>query len=371
MGRNVALIHDFFVQDGGAERCAIELARLLPTATVHTSFFDERTFGDRIAPERVRPWPLQRVFGPTRRFRSFLPLYPLWFSILDFRPADLVVSSSVAFAKAVRTSPRAVHISYIYTPLRYAWDLDRYLAGSSYGVVARIGARTAQPLLRRWDRMTAHRPDVLVAISDEVRRRIRRLWRRDARVIYPPVETSEITLSASDDGFLLVAARLLAYRRIDLAVEACRILGRELVVVGDGPERDRLEALATGSKVRFLGHIGRSALLDVFARCHAYLLPGVEDFGIAPLEAAAAGKPVAAYRAGGALETVVEGVSGVFFDRPDARSLAEAIERLDATAFAPEELRRHAQRFDTAVFVDSWRRLFAELGVDPQLFSPA
>jgi glycosyltransferase involved in cell wall biosynthesis len=366
-----ALVHDFFVQDGGAERCAIHLAQMLSQASVHTTFFDRETFGSRISPERVHTWPLQRLLGPTPRFRSLLALYPLWYSLLDLRGAELVLSSSVAFSKAVRTSSRALHVSYVYTPVRYAWDLDRYLEGSSYGLAARIGARTARPLLRRWDRLTSKRPDVLVAISEEVRDRIRRLWRREARLIYPPVDTNEVQLSRRDDGFYLVAARLLAYRRIDLAVEACRALGRELVVVGDGPERERLQALAADSNVRFLGHVDRRTLLDLFARCHAYLLPGVEDFGIAPLEAAAAGKPVIAYRGGGALETVREGVSGVFFDEPNHRSLVGAMEQLDDLRLEQATIRRHAERFDTAIFLDNWRQLFAELGVDPQLYSGA
>ena len=364
-----ALVHDFFVQDGGAESCAVEFAHLLPGATIHTTFFDERTFGERISPRRVHPWPLQRLVGPSRRFRSLLPLYPLWFSMLDLRSADFVLSSSVAFAQAVRTSRRALHVSYVYTPLRYAWDLDRYLAGSSYGPGARLGARTLQPLLRRWDRATAQRPDVLVAISEEVRGRIRRLWGREAKLIYPPVDTAAIRVSDTDEGFYLIAARLLAYRRVDLAVEACKRLGRELVVVGDGPERSRLEAAAVGSQVRFLGHVDRAVLLDLFRRCHAYLVPGIEDFGIAPLEAAAAGKPVIAFRGGGARETVSDGLSGIFFERPDPSSLAAGMERLDTLELDRWAIRSHAERFDRSVFLEHWRLLLGQLGVDPGLYA--
>ncbi|CAN5117651.1 glycosyltransferase [soil metagenome] len=366
-----AIVHDFFVQDGGAERCAIELAELLPTATVHTTFFDAQRFGPRLSPGRVRTWPLQRLTGAMPHFRALLPLYPAWYSLLDLRHAELVVSSSVAFAKAVRTSERAVHISYVYTPMRYAWDLDDYLARSSYSLPARIGARTARPLLRAWDRRSGRRPDVLVAISHEVRRRIRRLWGRDARVIYPPVDTDVIRLSDRDDGFYLVAARLLAYRRLDLAIEACRVLGRELFVVGEGPERSRLERLAGGATVRFLGHVDRASLVDLFGRCHAYLLPGVEDFGIAPLEAAAAGKPVVAYRGGGALETVRDGLTGVFFDRPEAGALADAMVRLDGLEIDRNAVRGHARRFDRQVFLDAWRDLLAEMGVDASLYAPS
>ena len=364
-----ALVHDFFVHDRGGERVAIELSRLLPTSPVYTSFFDADRFGRRIDPARVRTWPLQRLVPPTDRFRVFLPLYPMYFSMLDLRRYDLVVSSSVSFSKAVRTAPDAVHVAYVHTPMRYAWDLDAYLSGSALPGPACIGARVARPLLQRWDRWTAARPDHMVANSRAVRDRIRRLWGRDAEIIHPPVDTTEIALSGDDDGYLLVAARLLAYRRIDLAVRAATALGRELVVAGDGPERERIEALA-GPTVRFVGSVARPELIELFRRCHAYVVPGVEDFGIAPLEAMAAGKPVVAFAGGGALETVFDGETGVFFARPDPDALADAIRTLDTISFDPVRIRAHAETFDTQLFFRRWRELFARLGVDPALYAP-
>jgi glycosyltransferase involved in cell wall biosynthesis len=366
--RRAALVHDFFIQDGGAERCAIELAALLPGAELYTSFFDREVFGERLSTHHVHTWPAQRLLGPTRRFRSLLPFYPAWFSALDLRSYDLVVSSSIAFTKAVRTRRDAFHVSYVYTPMRYAFELDSYLEGSSYGLPARLGARMVRPVLKAWDRRTGRQPDVLVAISATVRDRIRRLWGRDAEVIHPPVDTAEIALSHRDEGYLLVAARLLAYRRIDLAVHAANLSGRELVVVGDGPERKRLQAMA-GTSVRFLGHIDRARLLELFAGCHAYLVPGVEDFGIAPVEAMAAGKPVVALARGGATETVVDGVTGLFFENSDADALAAAIDRLDGLTFDPRTLRTHAEGFSADRFHQRWRDLFARLGVDPSLYS--
>ncbi len=365
-----AVVHDFFVQDGGAERVAIELARLLPAATIHTTFFDGRRFMDRLDPDRVRSWPLQRLIGPTPNFRALLPLYPLWFSMLDLRDAPLVVSSSSHFAKAVRTSRRSVHVAYVHTPARYIWQLDAYLARSSYARPARFGGRVMKPLLQRWDRETARRPDVIVCNSAAVRERIATFWGRSAELIHPPVDTSEIPFPGTDEGFLLVAARLLAYRRIDLAVDAATRLGRDLVVVGDGPERRTLEQIA-GPSVRFLGHLPRAELVELFTRCHAYLLPGVEDFGIASVEAMAAGKPVVAFRAGGALDTLVEGQTGVFFDRQTVDAVAEAIERLDRLGVDPAVIRAHAETFDAAVFRQRFRELFGRLEVDPHLYSGA
>ena len=365
-----AVVHDFFVVEGGAEACAIEFASLLPSASVHTSFFAADVFGDRIDRERVGPWPLQRLLGATQQFRSLLPLYPLWFSLLDLRRRPLVLSSSVGFAKAVRTAhpPNGLHIAYVYTPLRYAWDLDTYLKGSSWSRPSRWAARALRPMLRRWDRATARRPDVVVAISEEVRDRIRRRWGREAEVIYPPVSVDEIDVSGEDDGYLLVAARMLAYRRLDLAVAAANSLGRELVVIGDGPERKRLEAMA-GPTVRFLGRVDRPTLLDVIARCHAYLVPGVEDFGIAPVEAMAAGKPVVGFNGGGVAETVIDGRTGVLFDEQTVASMAAGIERLDSLTFDQAVIRAQAERFDRSVFRAKFRALFERLGVDPSLYS--
>jgi glycosyltransferase involved in cell wall biosynthesis len=250
--------------------------------------------------------------------------------------------------------------------MRYAWDLDTYLDGSSWSLPSRVAARTVRPILRRWDVATAKRPDVVVAISTEVQERIARRWGRASEVIFPPVDVAAIPVTRTDDGYLLVAARMLAYRRLDLAVIAANRLGRELIVVGDGPERARLEALA-GPTVRFEGWVARERLVDLFTRCHAYLVPGIEDFGIAPVEAMAAGKPVVGIRAGGLRDTLLEDVTGVFFDSQEAEALVAAIQRLDEMTFDPSAIRAHA----ATVFRRRWRELLEQLGVEPSLYSTA
>lgn len=363
------ILHDFLIQDGGAERCLVEFARMLPEARIETTFFDEDRFSDRVDPERLHGWPLQRLLGPTRRFRMLLPLYPAWFTTRTIR-APLLLSSSVAFCKSARVAPGGLHISYVYTPMRYAWDLDTYLAGSSYGWVPRLGAHLLRPLLQRWDVWTSRRPDVIVTISETVRLRISSSWGRPSEVIYPPVDTEEIQPGDADDGFLLVAARLLAYRRVDLAIQAATRLGRPLVVVGDGPERARLERMA-GPTVQFLGHVPRSTVVDLMRTCHAYVVPGIEDFGIAPVEAMAAGRPVVAFGAGGLTETVVDGQTGVFFAEPTVDALVDAIGRLDREAFDRSVIRARAEQFDTAVFRRRWLDLFRRLEIDPGLYSAA
>ena len=361
-------MHDYFVQDGGGERMVVELAHLLPTARIYTTFFEREMFGARIDPARVHTWPLQGRIA-ARHFRGLLPLYPLYFSALDLRRARLVVSNSAAFAKAVRTSRRGVHVAYVHTPMRFAYEPASYLGGSSFGLVARMAATMMRVPLAAWDRRTAARPDVLVANSDNVRQRINRRWSRDSEVIHPAVSVDEFTVSQVDDGYLLVAARLLAYRRVDVAVRMATASGRQLVVVGDGPERARLEALA-GPTVRFTGWLPRPELIDLFERCHAYLVPGEEDFGIAPVEAMAAGKPVVAYARGGARETVVDGITGILFEEQTPAALDSALDQLDGLTLDPAAARAQASRFDRDRFFDQWRALFARLGVDRSLYRP-
>jgi glycosyltransferase involved in cell wall biosynthesis len=362
-----ALVHDWFVQDGGAEKCAVELARLMPHAGVWTTFFDEATFGDRIHPARVHRWPLGRVLNG-HRFRALLPLYPMYFPLLDVRDADVVVSSCVAFTQAVRTRADALHVSYVYTPMRFAWEQQAYLGAARPGAAA-LGARILKEPLRTWDRWAARRPDVIVAISNVVRNRIRQRWKRDSEVVYPPVDLSEFRATGRDDGFLLVASRLLPYKRIDLAIRTAIDTGRELVIVGDGPERLRLAALAARDpNVRLLGHVTRREVVRLMERCHAYLVPGEEDFGIAPIEAMACGKPVVAFGRGGVTESVIDGVTGVFFGAPSAAALAGAIERADAITWDATTIRARAQDFDRGHFLNSWRDLLTGLGADPSVF---
>ena len=218
--------------------------------------------------------------------------------------------------------------------MRFAYDPAAYFASRASASAPVPQARFSARHWRIWDRRTARQPDLLVANSETVRQRIREHWGRDAEVIHPPVSVSEFEVSTRDDGFLLIAARLLGYRRIDVAVRAATAARRQLVIVGDGPERERLESLA-GPTVRLTGWLPRAELIDLFARCHAYVVPGEEDFGIAPVEAMAAGKPVVALARGGVAETVVDGVTGVLFDEQSPAALEQALERLDSLALDP------------------------------------
>lgn len=358
----VALVHDYFVQDGGAEAVALELAAMFPGALVHTSWFERARFGGRLAPERVRPWALERVLRPSPWFRPLLPAYIANFSRLEVPASRLVLSNSSTFARGVRARPPAVHIAYIHAPLRLAWDIDNYLARSSFPAAAKAGLRMGAPLLRRWDRWAGRRPDVVVTNSVNVQRRIRSSWGRDSFVIYPPVNVTRSRLSTADDGYYLVATRLLAYKRVELAIQACARLGRDLVVLGDGPERARLERMA-GPRTRFEGHVDKTRLEQLLASSHALITPGIEDFGMMAVEAMAVGKPVVAFAAGGALETVIDGRTGILFESATPSGLAAAIERLEASNLDPAAARERAMEFDVAVFRARWSALLAEVGL--------
>ena len=363
-----AIVHDWFITEAGSEQTALILASMLPTAEVFTSFASASLLKARYPERQIHSWLLQRVPQAERVFRALLPIYPLYFSNLNLHRFELVVSSSVAFSHAVRTRSDATHIAYVYTPLRYAWDLDHYVEGSGFGVIARRSAELARPWLQNWDVRYSHRPGTVVAISETVRKRIARHWGRDAEVIYPPVDVGPRPTAYRDDGYLLVAARMLPYRRLDLAIDAAAAMGRRLIVVGDGPERRGLERRAAPG-IEFKGWVDRGDLTELFAGCHAYIVPGVEDFGIAPVEAMAAGKPVIGFREGGVAETVIDGTTGVLFDRQDVDSVVAAIERLDTIAWDPAVIRRRAEEFSTEVFRAKWRALFKRLGVDPSLYA--
>jgi glycosyltransferase involved in cell wall biosynthesis len=364
--RRSAIVQDWFFAPGGAERVAEALLQLLVDPDVYSSFVDRETEAALVG--RIHTWPLHRLLGPTRRYRSFLPLFPLWFSRLDLSSYDLVISSCSAFAKAVRTRPDATHIAYIHTPMRFAWDREGYLAASSLPRPARFAADLLHPWLRRWDRRMARRPDVLIANSVAVQARIREYWGLDSEVIHPPVDVEDVEISHDDDGYLLVVSRIHAYRRVDLLVRAATERGHRLIVVGDGPELPSLRSIA-GPTVDFVGAKGRDEVREYMRRCHLYVVPGDEAFGIAPVEAMAFGKPVVAFRAGGALDTVEDGVSGVLFDEQTPAALAAAIERAETIVFDPVAVRANAERFSASVFRAKFIELFLRLGVDPTLYS--
>ncbi|MDQ3557342.1 MAG: glycosyltransferase [Gemmatimonadota bacterium] len=322
---------------------------MFPSAPIYTTVHDAAALPASLREWDVRTSFLQRIPFARRRHQPFLPLMPMAWEQFDFSEYDLVLTTSSACAKGVITRPGTLNICYCYTPTRYLWDLYHEYTRDKRGQA--IIAATAH-WMRMWDRMAADRVDHFIAISHEVAGRIRRHYRREAEVVYPPVEVERIRPNGMDpEDFYLVVSRLVPYKRVDLAVEAANRLRRRLLVVGGGPERKRLEAQA-GPTVQFLGRLDDEQIGDLYARCRALLFPGFEDFGIAPVEAQAAGRPVVAYGRGGATETVIDGSTGVLFGEQTVECLMRAILRLEAAAAQPAACRLQAEGFSSSVFRD-------------------
>jgi glycosyltransferase involved in cell wall biosynthesis len=360
----LALVHDWLNQIGGAEDVLETLVAMFPRAPIYTSIYWREAM-----PPAYRAWDIQTTWmdhlpGIYRHHQPYLPLYPLAFAQLDLSSYDVVLSNKSGFCHGVRTG-EAVHICYCLTPTRYVWDFNAYAIREALPPALKIALRPIIGLLRHWDYRAAQQVDCFIAISREVQARIHRYYGRDSVVIYPPVDTSRFQIAATHDDYYLIVSRLIPYRRIDLAVQAFSQLGLPLVIAGDGRARAALEALA-GPTITLLGRVPDEKLPDLFARCRAYVLPGVEDFGIAPLQAQAAGRPVIAYRAGGALDTVVEGKTGVFFDQPTPEALAIAVHTFDPDAIDSRACRANAERFAVEVFKEKLNRFIQDKGTSRQ-----
>lgn len=355
----VALVHDWLVTLRGGERVLDGLCELFPDATLHTLVRVPGVATPRIEAMRHVTSFADKVPGAHRRHRWLLPLYPAAIEALDLSGYDLVVSSSHCAAKAVIVAPGAVHVCYCHTPMRYAWDRTADYVRGSHRLLqfATPALALGASWLRRWDKATAVRVHAFVANSHNTASKINAFYGRDAVVVAPPVEFDRFE-GIQRDGpgeYDLVLGSLVPYKRVDLAIEAFRLMPeRPLVIVGDGPERERLERTAPPN-VRFVGRVAEADLAKWYASARALIFPGEEDFGIVPLEAQAAGVPVVAFGKGGALESVVDGKTGVFFDTPEPAALAKAVRRLDGLGLQAQACRDHAQTFDRAAFLGRMR----------------
>lgn len=339
----VAFVHDYLTQFGGAERVLLAMHALFPDAPVYTSVVDRRAFGGALDGLDVRATWLDRVPGARRHFRTMLPLYPAAFESIDLRGFDLVISSTTSFAKGVRTPRETMHVCYMNTPTRFLWSDGEY-AAAIVPPLARPLFAAALPGLRRWDLIASGRPFRIIANSANVAARIHEIYGRQSDVLHCAVDVDAFAPADGEGDHYLVASRLLPYKRIGLAIEACREIGAPLVVIGTGPDERRLRASA-GDGVRFVGYVTDAQRASLFARARAVLVPGIEDLGLVAIEAAASGRPTVAFGAGGSLETVVEGRTGVFFRKADAASLAEALRAASAMRFDRATLVAHARTF--------------------------
>ena len=376
----VAIVHDWLTGMRGGEKCLEVFCEIFPEADLFTLLHVPGSVSPVIEGRRVVTSFLQRVPGVERRYRHLLPLMPAAVRTLGLGGYDFILSSSHCVAKAARGRAGAYHLCYCYTPMRYAWDAyEAYFGGERLKGVARWIVPRVMAALRRWDARTSAGVDEFIAISHTVADRIRRCYRREAEVIYPPVDAGLYRPAGEPGDYYLVVSAFAPYKRVDLAVEAFSRLGRPLKVVGTGQDFVRVRAMG-GPNVEFLGWQDDAALARLYAGCRAFVFPGEEDFGITPLEAQACGRPVIAYGAGGALETVAglnaeevnfppgfkppagEEPTGLFFTRPDSEDLARAVLRFEAeeAKFRPEAARRQAERFSRERFREEARRRFME-----------
>ncbi len=347
----IALVHDYLMQGmRGAERVLAVLHDLYPAAPIVTVLCDPESMGPATEGWDIHTSFLQRLPGAKKFHRRLFPLMPLAVEHLDLREYDLVISASSAWVKNVKPAPSATHICYCYSPARFLWHWSKeYVSGLPTGPLGRSLVRATFPGLRRWDKRSTSRVTEFVAISQAVQERIRRYFERDSVIIHPPVDTDRFLPVDEEEDYFLIAGNLNRYKRVDLAIEACNRLKLPLMVIGRGPEYERLRKLA-GPTVELLGWREDDEVAHRIARCRAFLMPQEEDFGIAPLEAQSAGRPVIAYAAGGALETIVDGQTGLLFTPQTPEALCEALRRFEQLTFDKETCRRNALRFGVARF---------------------
>lgn len=357
----VALVHDWLTGMRGGEKVLLALARLYPDAPIFTLLHVPGSLHPELEARAIHTTFIQRLPGVERRYRHYLPLFPAAVRTLDVRAFDLVISSSHCAVKAVRVRPGARHLCYCHTPMRYVWDrYDDYFGAQRVGPAVRLAIGLLRPWLQRWDVRSAGRVHHFAANSAYVSERIRRYYGREAEVVPPPVDTNFFTPGVVPPGepYDLVVSALVPYKRLELVLEAYRGSARRVLVVGDGPERARLEAAAP-PELSFLGHVDDVALRALYRGCRAVLMPGVEDFGIVPVEAMACGRPAVVYGEGGGAESVIDGETGLVFREPSVAGLRAAVDALPRMRFNANTLRARAEAFSSGVFERRWHAFVA------------
>ncbi len=359
----VALIHDYLTQYGGGERVLEALCKIFPDAPIYTLLYDERATGRVFRERKIFTSFLQKIPFSRRYHRWFPLLMPLAIEQFDLGEYDVVLSVSHSFAKGIITKPSTRHISYCLTPPRFLWDdSHRYIDEFRLPWPIRKLLPFALSYLRIWDKEASYRVDEYIAISEFIKKRIKKYYEKDAEVIYPSIDMSKYYISDEESigDYFLMVGRLVPYKRFDLAIKAFGAMDLPLKIVGSGPEFHKLKALSEkikAKKIEFLGLVSDYRLPDLYSRAQAVIFPQEEDFGIVPLESMASGRPVIAYRAGGALETVREGVSGIFFDSQTEIDISLAIGRYYQTKFDPFAVRESIKRFDLGVFIEKIKNL--------------
>lgn len=349
--KKIALVHDWLVTMRGGEKVFEVLCELFPDADVFTLVHKKGSGTPTIERMNIITSSLQNLpFGVTK-YQYYLPLHRKFIGEFDLCEYDLVISSSHAVAKGVKVNPHGLHICYCHTPMRYIWDqYEQYFGEGRTNILTRTAMTLLLPSLRKWDVETSKSVHHFIANSENVRKRIQRIYGRDAEVIYPPVDVQRFSLSQKNDDYFLIVSALVPYKRVDLAIDVFNRNGERLVIIGNGVEEKKLKAMARRN-IEFVNWVSDDELAAYYAGCRALIFPGEEDFGIVPVEAMACGKPVIAFGKGGVLESVVDGTTGVFFYEQNVASLEDALRRFAALEFNPETIRAQAMKFTREEFV--------------------
>jgi len=354
----IALVHDWLTGMRGGEKVLEVFCELYPQATLFTLLHNRGSVSETIERMEIRTSFIDWLPLKATKYRNYLPLFPRAIESLDFSGFDFILSSSHAVAKGARPASGAFHICYCNTPMRYVWELyEEYFGRGRAGVVTRAAMSIVAPRLREWDVRSSNRVNFFIANSRNVADRIRQYYRKPADVIHPPVNVNQFVVSEKDEGYYLVVSALVPYKRVDLAIETFNQLGERLLVVGTGPESKRLQSIAN-KNIQFLGWQNDLELSRLYAGCRALIFPGIEDFGIVPLEAMASGKPVIAFGKGGALETVIDDPrfpTGLFFREQSVQALKDTVAKFSSSQFDPHMIRAHAERFARPQFKEKIR----------------
>lgn len=345
----IAIVHDYLNQFGGAERVLAALHEIYPAAPIFTSMYDEKRMPAIFRKMDIRTSFMQKLPFIFKLYRYYFLLYPIAFEQFDLSGYDVILSSSSAYAKGIKKTKDQLHICYCYSPMRFVWRFEDYIKQDKFLLLIRNALSFMLEPIKKWDLQTAFNVDYFIAISQFIATRIQKTYQKESVIIYPPVETELFTPSASCGDYFLVISRLNAYKRIDLVVEAFNRLDLPLKIIGSGSDESRLKKMANNN-IQFLGKVDDLKLKQYLAECRALIFPGEEDFGIVPVEAMASGRPVIAYRAGGAEETVIEGKTGLFFDEQTPDSLAQAVEQIKFMTFNKDEIRKQAEGFNKKIF---------------------
>lgn len=363
MKMNLAIVHDglaTFGGRGGAEWVLTVLHDMFPQAPIYTTVYNKDRMPEYFREFAIRPSFIQHFPWGKTKYKAYLPFMPTAVEQLDLRGYDVVLSCNHSVVKGVLTSPETRHLCYCYTPLRYAWDMYHEYLETSWRIrFARLCIPPLLTYMRLWDTLSSERVDTFIAISHYVAQRIRKYYRRESVVIYPPVDTSVFSISNTLEPYFLVVSRLEPYKRIDLAVQAFNKLKLPLVIIGDGTERAKLQQQAKPN-ITFLGRQPDEVVREHLSKCQALIFPGEEDFGITPVEAQASGRPVIAYRGGGALETVTEQTGDFFFPKT-VDALVQTVRQFDASRFDSKKIQQHARQFDITVFRHSMHQILEEV----------